>query len=1100
MANNSRNNVSITGTDAADVVNNTGSNATITSGAGDDSIYNYAYNASIDAGADKDYVYNSGRYAKINGNAGDDKIYNSYSGDYSTINGGDGNDSIYSSDEDNSSIDGGDGNDTLMGNYYSSTINGGAGDDVLVGYYYNSSISGGADNDKIDLSNGGYYNTVNGGTGEDTIYADTINGSPALIEYNAGDGDDVLYGFRSNSTLRINGTVDSIGSSGSEAGSDLYLAVGQNVITLKNAVSARFIKVITNDGDISASLEPYASKFELYSGTPGNDYIELNDSNNVGMKVVTDGGDDTVTAYSNYSHDKYLDTGDGNDYIGNNGYSSTIDAGAGNDEIYACYNTRYDSIEGGEGNDYIQSGGPYSTINGGAGNDTIYSYGENSTIYGGIDNDFIINEATSAKLDGGDGNDYIYNYYYSDGTTINGGAGDDDIYNEAVNVSINGGEGNNLIALDGDNSTVRVADGNDSIMLGYDVSTLKVEGFNAGDRIVLADVIDEIEHSGSNVIAGNVTIGGINETITATSWSFEDNVASYVQTDNNSAVLLNDGRTIVYGQGRTSKSEVLATVSGITSTDGLSIDVENKVITVSISSLSQDLTVTVSDGYRLALDKDVPKPTEYDSAGWRFNENEKIATYKTDSTTDGYVLENNEISYQSEGEGETLVTVKGVTSIDGLKLEGNVVTVSETALSKDSEVTISDGYTLALGEVTPIEKIETKGWRLDDKTASYVNGSTTKGYVLENNKIYYKSEGMENTLVTVNGVVSTEGLTIDTEGKVVKVKESSLSKDLTVTVNNGYTLELDGVTEMTPKEIEWSYTGSNAEGRIEVAKGGSGYRIENNTIRYVTEGTTIASVIVYGVNTGKQDVGIEVDPVNKVVTLSKTALTGVSGPVRVSNGYTLKLDTTSDDRVSEPIFTDATRSRVDSKLTYTDAGRTAGWKIENNKAVFYSAVNSANIEIKGVYSEDGVERDMADEDTFIVHSSALNKEKVTIDEGYYLALGSDVKTQTRDVKRGWQLDGTTAAYHTGSKTEVFRLRHPGLYPHHDPARGHRPGPAQRHFHPDIQGVLRADPRIPGRSRPGGRGQRKAHLLHHRRSPGPARHADHLPVFLRVVLE
>ena len=547
----------------------------------------------------------------------------------------------------------------------------------------------------------------------------------------------------------------------------------------------------------------------------------------------------------------------------------------------------------------------------------------------------------------------------------------------------------------------------------------------------MAQEVDSINTFGNNVTAGSVTIGGIGGESTATSWMLDDNVASYVETTRNTAVLLNDRRTIVYGQGRESKSEVLATVSGVTSTDGLDIDVEHKVVTVSISSLSQDLTVEVSDDYMLALGEDVPEPELSEGEGWRFDDNENIATYKTDSTTDGYVLDRNRISYQSIGEAETLVEVKGVTSTEGLSIdtENKTVTVSEDSLSKDSEVTISEGYELKLADGITTETTENAGWVFEGDTASYVDGSIERGYVLEDNKIYYKTEGMENTLVTVTGVKSIEeALHINTTDKIVTIDEAALSEDSTVSISDGYTLALGDVTKMTLKDVTWDYAGTTAEGRIEV--GTSGYKLENNTITYVKEGMS-TSVFVYNVNEVTSGIGITVDPVTNVVTLSREAVTGRGGngrPIRVSSGYTLALD----DTVDVPSFEEESDGFDEGRNEYSYSGgtRQSGWELVNNEVVYrsYFAGITEPVIIRGVSSKEGVQRDPENRKNFIISSPSLDK-SILEDEGsvrfgpdtdgYTMSLGDDVDRPTRVVSKGWQLENSTATYHTGSTTDGY---------------------------------------------------------------------------------
>lgn len=135
----------------------------------------------------------------------------------------------------------------------------------------------------------------------------------------------------------------------------------------------------------------------------------------------------------------------------------------------------------------------------------------------------------------------------------------------------------------------------------------------------------------------------------------------------------------------------LITVSGVKSSDGVSIDKTKKVVTVSETSLGTG-KVTVSDGYTLKLGKDVTKTAQ--KKVWSFD-GESVATYK-DATIAGYSLAADEksISY-TKAASKTLATVTGVKSADGLTVSGDTITVSKKSLGT-GKVTVSKGYTLAL--------------------------------------------------------------------------------------------------------------------------------------------------------------------------------------------------------------------------------------------------------------------------------------------------------------------------------------------------------------------------------------------------------------------
>lgn len=190
---------------------------------------------------------------------------------------------------------------------------------------------------------------------------------------------------------------------------------------------------------------------------------------------------------------------------------------------------------------------------------------------------------------------------------INGGVGDDYISNNGDSVSIDGGEGNDSIYNDGDYSTVDGGVGNDSIYNSGSNVLIKYASGDGNDVIIgVGD--DSIALKDASTLA-TVNIDG--EEISEDTWKL-------------------DGTTATYSNS--------ITVTGVKSLDGISLN--NKVITISAAALKQG-TVTVSNGYTLALGSDVSKPS---TSAAHFDG----LTYKSESTTEGYTLSNNQIVYTPE--------------------------------------------------------------------------------------------------------------------------------------------------------------------------------------------------------------------------------------------------------------------------------------------------------------------------------------------------------------------------------------------------------------------------------------------------------------------
>jgi RTX calcium-binding nonapeptide repeat (4 copies) len=128
-----------------------------------------------------------------------------------------------------------------------------------------------------------------------------------------------------------------------------------------------------------------------------------------------------------------LTTGD--DQIFGSSIADIINAGAGNDMVYAFDGN--DTVYGGTGNDFL---------NGESGDDNIFGEEGNDLLTGGAGNDFIF---------GGGGNDYIY-----------GNEGDDRLYGEDGNDVLLGSSGNDLIFGGDGRDQLLGDDGNDWLVGG----------------------------------------------------------------------------------------------------------------------------------------------------------------------------------------------------------------------------------------------------------------------------------------------------------------------------------------------------------------------------------------------------------------------------------------------------------------------------------------------------------------------------------------------------------------------------------------------------------------------------------------------------------
>ncbi len=281
---------------------------------GNDSITNTVGGVSINALGGNDTIVNAGDSVTIEAGAGNDEIFNGNLG--SNSNGGE-----------NVSISGGAGNDEIR-NWHgnNATLLGGTGDDALINSY----------GDKVFLA---------GNAGDDSISLgeDATNN---LILYSSGDGNDLIQGFRADSTLQIGGGTGTY--SKETVDSDIIVTVGDGTITLAGAASLDAINIdgtepvllttLTNDDNDSMTLSGGLKNIDASARTKS---IEITgnalDNSIVGGKVadtlsggagndtLTGGrkgdlfiytaGNDVITDYSAAAGDKVSIAGNGAKYL-----------------------------------------------------------------------------------------------------------------------------------------------------------------------------------------------------------------------------------------------------------------------------------------------------------------------------------------------------------------------------------------------------------------------------------------------------------------------------------------------------------------------------------------------------------------------------------------------------------------------------------------------------------------------------------------------------------------------------------------------------------------------------------------------------------------
>jgi Ca2+-binding RTX toxin-like protein len=120
-----------------------------------------------------------------------------------------------------------------------------------------------------------------------------------------------------------------------------------------------------------------------------------------GSKIVTGPGNDTVITFGGSN---YILTAGDDDVVLLNGHWETVEAGDGDDNVWALGATSAD-LFGEAGNDLIVGSPGGDVLSGGDGNDVMLGAGGGDTIMGDAANDQLFGDAGSDQLDGGFGAD-----------------------------------------------------------------------------------------------------------------------------------------------------------------------------------------------------------------------------------------------------------------------------------------------------------------------------------------------------------------------------------------------------------------------------------------------------------------------------------------------------------------------------------------------------------------------------------------------------------------------------------------------------------------------------------------------------------------------
>ncbi|KWT65078.1 MULTISPECIES: calcium-binding protein [unclassified Variovorax] len=368
------------------------------------------------------------------------------------------------------------GADILNGSVFGDEFQAMDGDDVVYGLAGADKLFLGAGNDI------GY-----GGLNNDILYGelgnDELHGGDSLDQLYGGDGNDTLYGDELRDILwgdagddwlyGGDGNDDLIGGSGSDM---LFGGLGNDSYSADGTDT-----IVENPGEGIDRV-----------GTTGSYVLGANIEN-------LSGGSDLSSA-------TFTLTGNELDNVIQGGHSKdTLVGGAGNDTLDGGYLNR-DILLGGTGNDtYVVDDLDQVTELDGEGDDTVrtsYTY----TLGANLENLTLL--GTSANNGTGNG---LNNVLIGNSATniLSGGAGDDTLDGGAGNDALNGGVGNDIYVVDsGDVVTENAGEGTDTVRtsltytLGANLENLELTGTSAinGTGNALANTL--IGNAASNTLDG----------------------------------------------------------------------------------------------------------------------------------------------------------------------------------------------------------------------------------------------------------------------------------------------------------------------------------------------------------------------------------------------------------------------------------------------------------------------------------------------------------------------------------------------------------------------------------------------------------------------
>lgn len=274
-------------------------------------------------------------------------------------------------------------------------------------------------------------------------------------------------------------------------------------------------------------------------------------------------------------------------------------------------------------------------------------------------------------------------------------------------------------------------------------------------------------------------------------------------------------------------------------------------------------------------------------------------------------------------------------SLSGISLSGKKVTVKKVSLSTN-KATISDGYTLALGNDAPKPSTLTTA---HFSGLTFKSASSSESYLLSSDKksISYSPAVAETDLFSLSNVKNTDSIVVDTSKKTVTLNADNLAGK-NVSISGDYSLKLGNNVPTSTTKTAGSFTKFKSDtATFKTSSFSDFYSLKNNAITYTAPsgGKTISiknlksSTTLDAVKSGITFAELK-NGTYKITFKNADILTSKAPTISASGiTYTVSLDKSLKPSAIAP----------DWKVSGTNASlksdTSAGYTVSDNK-VFYS--------------------------------------------------------------------------------------------------------------------------------------------------------------------